>query len=66
MNTVAKVGLICVAAIAGLWAVSIVISLVSTVLHWAVIAAVIGGVGYVGYSLVAPKRALGGRTRFLP
>jgi len=66
VNTVARIGLICLAAIAALYAIGIVVGLVSTILHYVFILAIVGGVGYVCVSLLSPRKALGWKSKILP
>jgi hypothetical protein len=66
MNTLAKIGLIFLAIVAAIWAGGIVLGIVSTILHWVFLAAIVGGVGYVVYAIAAPRKALGWRSRILP
>lgn len=66
MKTVGTIALVLFAAIIA-WVIGgIVIHAVATVLHYAIMLAIFGGICYVGYALVNPNRALGWRRRILP
>ena len=66
MSTAPRSALIVVAAIAAYVALHIVIGVVASLLHWAFILAIVGGVGYVAYSLTSPNKSLGWKSRILP
>jgi hypothetical protein len=66
MKTLWQVVLVCMAVVALWWAGGIVLGIVGTILHYALVLAIVGGVVYVGYSLANPRKSLGGRYRILP
>ena len=66
MKTASTVALVFLAAIVA-WVIGgMVIGFVATVLHYAVILAIFGGICYVGYSLANPRKTLGWRGKILP
>ncbi len=66
METVLKIAL----AIAAIFAVVVVGSflfhVVVTILQWALVAAVVLGIGYVAVNVISPRKALFSRRRILP
>ena len=66
MRDLAKFLIVVCAIILGIWAVGMVVHIVFGLLHWAIIGAVVLGIGYGVYSLATNNKALGFKRRTLP
>jgi hypothetical protein len=66
MKAIGTILLACVAILAAFWVGQIVFGLVIGVLHWAFVLAIVGGIGYVCYSLASPRKSLGWKSKILP